>query len=59
MKAEVGPHIEERAQEALRQEMEKTISERLRVHPAIELVPPGTLSKDPSKKAKLIEKSYE
>jgi phenylacetate-CoA ligase len=59
MKVEVGPDIEERAQEALRQEMEKTISERLRVHPAIELVPPGTLSKDSSKKAKLIEKSYE
>jgi len=59
MKVEYGPGLEGDVLEELRQELENTISERLRVHPAIQLVPPNTLPKDPSKKAKLIEKSYE
>jgi len=59
MKVEYGPDVEGEALEALRQELENTISGRLRVHPAIDLVPPNTLPKDPSKKAQLIEKNYE
>lgn len=59
MKVEYGLDVEGEALEELRKELENTISERLRVHPAIDLVPPNTLPKDPSKKAKLIEKNYE
>ena len=59
MKVEYGPGVEGEALEELGQELENTISERLRVRPVIELVPPNTLPKDPSKKAKLIEKNYE
>jgi phenylacetate-CoA ligase len=59
MKVEHGPDMEGEALEALRQELENAVSNRLRVHPAIQLVPPNSLPKDPSKKAKLIEKNYE
>lgn len=59
MKVEHGPELYGDALEELREELESMISERLRVRPAIELVPPNSLPKDPSKKAKLIEKSYE
>ena len=59
MKVEYGPGVEGEAREALRLDLEQAISARLRVRPAIELVPPNTLPKDPSKKAILIEKSYE
>lgn len=58
MKVEHSPGIEGEALEVLRQELESTISNRLRVHPTIELVAPNSLPKDPSKKAKLIEKNY-
>jgi phenylacetate-CoA ligase len=59
MKVEYGADVEGEALVTLREELEKAISERLRVRPAIELVPPNTLPKDPSKKAQLIEKMYE
>jgi phenylacetate-CoA ligase len=59
MKVEHGPELGGEALEDLGHELENTISERLRVRPAIEFVPPGSLPKDPSKKAKLIEKNYE
>lgn len=59
MKVELGPDMEGEALETLRLDLESTISERLRVRPAIELVPANSLPKDPSKKAKLIEKRYE
>ena len=59
MKVEYGPGVEGEAREELRLDLEQTISARLRVRPAIQLVPPNSLPKDPSKKAILIEKSYE
>ena len=59
MKVEYGRDVEGEAREELRLELEQAISTRLRVRPAIELVPPNSLPKDPSKKAILIEKSYE
>jgi phenylacetate-CoA ligase len=59
MKVEYGPGMEGEALEALQLEMESAISGKLRVRPAIELVPTNSLPKDPSKKAKLIEKGYE
>jgi phenylacetate-CoA ligase len=59
MKVEYGPDIDRGELDQLRQELENAISQKLRVRPAIELVPPNSLVKDPSKKAKLIEKTYE
>jgi len=59
MKVEHGPDIDRGELDQLRHEMGNAISERLRVHPAIELVTPNSLVRDPSKKAKLIEKNYE
>ena len=59
MKVEYGPDIDKGELDQLRQELENAISEKLRVRPAIELVPPNSLPKDTSKKAKLIEKAYE
>ncbi len=58
MKVEYGANIDSSELAKLREELENTISAKLRVHPAIELVPPNSLFKDPSKKAKLIEKNY-
>jgi phenylacetate-CoA ligase len=59
LKVEYGPGVEGEAREEVRLQLEQAISARLRVRPAIELVPPNSLPKDPSKKAILIEKSYE
>jgi phenylacetate-CoA ligase len=59
MKVEHGRDVEGEARDELRLGLEQAISARLRVRPAIELVPPNSLPKDPSKKAILIEKSYE
>ncbi len=58
MKVEYGTEITQDKLEQLRQEMENAISSKLRVHPAIELVPSNSLVRDPSKKVKLIEKNY-
>ena len=58
MKVEYGPTLKQEELDKLRQTIENAISEKLRVHPNIELVPPNTLEKDPSKKVKLIEKNY-
>jgi phenylacetate-CoA ligase len=58
MKVEYGTEITQDKLEQLKQEMENAISERLRVRPSIELVHPGSLVRDPSKKVKLIEKDY-
>ena len=59
MKVEYGAGLEGEALGDLRQELESTLSGRLRVRPVIEFVPPNSLPKDPSKKAKIIEKNYE
>lgn len=58
MKVEYGTGITDAELEPLRQELENAVSGKLRIRPAIELVPPDTLEKDPSKKARLIEKIY-
>lgn len=58
MKVEYGSGLEGAARDELRQGLEQAISERLRVRPAIELVPPNSLPKDPARKAILIEKNY-
>jgi phenylacetate-CoA ligase len=58
MKVEYGFSVIKDQLEKLKQEIENTISERLRVRPFVELIPPNSLEKDPSKKAKLIEKNY-
>ena len=58
MKVEYGPNMDKGELDQLRQQLENAISSSLRVHPAIELVPPNSLVIDPSKKAKLIEKNY-
>jgi phenylacetate-CoA ligase len=58
MKVEYGTAVNEAELAPLKEELEDALSQRLRVRPAIELVPPNSLEKDPSKKAKLIEKEY-
>lgn len=58
MKVEYGAGIESGDLDQLGEELENAISEKLRVRPAIELVPPNTLPRDPSKKAQLIERNY-
>lgn len=58
MKVEYGTAVIEAELAPLKEELEDALSQRLRVRPAIELVPPNSLEKDPSKKAKLIEKEY-
>lgn len=58
MKAEYGPGVTENELDALKKELEVAISNRLRVRPEIELVPPNTLVRDPAKKLQLIEKKY-
>ena len=58
MKVEYGPNVRPEELDSLKGEIENAISTKLRIHPKIELVPPNTLEKDPTKKAKLIEKRY-
>ena len=58
IKVEYGPGVAKEQIDSLRAEIEEAVSTRLRIHPAVELVPPNTLEKDPTKKAKLIEKRY-
>ncbi|EFK09282.1 conserved hypothetical protein [delta proteobacterium NaphS2] len=58
MKVEYGPDIAEADLGSLKSELEAAISRRLRVRPAIELVPPNTLKRDPTKKLKLVESKY-
>lgn len=58
MKVEYASGVNDTDFEALKSEIENEISVRLRIRPAIELVPPDSLEKDPAKKAKLIEKNY-
>lgn len=59
MKVEYGSNMDRGELDQLRQELENAISGRLRVRPTIELVAPNSLAKNPSRKAKLIEKNYE
>jgi phenylacetate-CoA ligase len=58
MAVEYGLSVNRDQLEQLREEIENAISARLRVHPSVELVPPNSLVRDPSKKVKLIEKHY-
>jgi len=58
MKVEYGSSVNQDQFKQLKEELENAISSRLRVRPTIELVPPNTLVRDPSKKVKLIEKNY-
>jgi len=55
---EHGPDVMERDLDGLKTEIEEAVSARLKIRPAVTLVPPNTLPKDPTKKAKLIEKRY-
>jgi phenylacetate-CoA ligase len=58
VKIEYGPKVGSEELDGLRNEIEKAIAKRLRIHVAIELVPPNSLERDPRKKAKLIEKHF-
>lgn len=58
MKVEYASDLKAEGLTALKEELENAFSQRLKVRPAVELVVAGTLEKDPSKKAKLIEKNY-
>ncbi|MHC4684852.1 MAG: phenylacetate--CoA ligase family protein [Planctomycetota bacterium] len=58
MKLEYGHGVGKQELQTLGQAIANEISARLRIRPAIEMVPPDTLEKDPSKKAKLIEKNF-
>lgn len=58
LKVEYAAGVDPNDFEQLKKEIENEISLRLRIRPAIELVPPDSLEKDPAKKAKLIEKNY-
>lgn len=58
MKVEYGPSIGAEERDGLRESIENAISATLRVRPAIELIPPDTLPKDPSKKVQFFEKNY-
>ena len=59
MKVEYGVEIRPEQLEDLKKELENKFSDVLRFSPNIELLPPNTLEKDPTKKVKLIEKRYE
>ena len=58
MKLEYGEGAGQHEIEALGRAIENELSVRLRIRPAIEMVPPNTLEKDPARKAQLIEKNY-
>jgi phenylacetate-CoA ligase len=58
MKVEYGPGVSGEEINSLKEEIEQALSTKLRIRPSIEMVPPNTLEKDPTKKAKLIEKLY-
>jgi phenylacetate-CoA ligase len=58
MRVEYGPNVPTEEIDSLKAEIEQAVSTRLRIRPAIEMVPPNSLEKDPTKKAKLIEKRY-
>ncbi|MBN2058778.1 MAG: phenylacetate--CoA ligase family protein [Deltaproteobacteria bacterium] len=58
MKVEYGPEVTDTELESLKTEIENAIATKLRVHPKIELVPPNSIEKDPTKKATLVEKRY-
>jgi phenylacetate-CoA ligase len=58
MKLEYGEGVGEHEIEQLGKAIENELSVRLRIRPAIEMVPPKTLEKDPARKAQLIEKNY-
>lgn len=58
MKVEHGPAVTIEELDGLREAIENAISEKLRVRPAIELIPPNSLAKDPSKKVQFFEKNY-
>ena len=58
MKVEYGRGVAENDLDALKTDLESAISSRLRVRPAVELVPAGSLERDPTKKLQLVEKKY-
>lgn len=58
MKVEHGPTVRSEELDDLRESIENAISAKLRVRPAIELISPTTLHKDPSKKVQFFEKNY-
>ena len=58
MKVEFDQHVQAGELGQLKRELEDAISAKLRIRPDIDLVPSNSLEKDPSKKAKLIEKNY-
>ena len=62
LKVEYGQNLSRTDQEALKQEMERKLSDLLRFHPEVEMVPPGSLPRAADlglRKAPLLEKLYE
>jgi phenylacetate-CoA ligase len=58
MKVEHGPSVSGEEIVLLKTEIEEALSTKLRIRPSVEMVPPNTLEKDPTKKVKFIEKLY-
>jgi len=58
MKVEYGSEVTGEEIGALKTQLENAISSRLRVRPAIEMVPPNSLEREPAKKLQLVEKKY-
>ena len=58
MKVEYGQAVSENHTIEIRDEIAEAISAKLRVRPKIEMVPPNSLPKDPSKKLQLLERKY-
>ena len=59
LKVEYGEGVNPVNRDDLKKEIENQMSSILRFRPLIELLPPGTLTRDHTKKEKLIEKKYE
>jgi len=59
VKVEYGEDVEKQILTSLKSEIEETMSKILRFRPDVDLVPPESLERDPLKKGKLVEKSYE
>ena len=59
MKVEHGTGVSDADLDNLKNEIEGAIGNKLRVTPKIEMVPPNSLPRDPSKKLQLLEKNYQ
>jgi len=59
VRVEYGAGVDPSELEGLKVEIEQKVSDMVRTRPVVELLPPGTLERDPTKKAKLLEKRYE